>query len=176
MNKHIIITPEQAELIRGKHGKYSRIEPVILPDGNYIVPEACINDPDLISVKNTLNSMRGKEQEIKEIKDTETIQEGTIATAADGLVMCVDEVKQLFSYDLNLPAKAAKTVLVDPDLMTEKEVVKAQTNDADTNIKKLSGNILNYIADLTDGVRTPATDAEVEQLINDGNIIITVET
>lgn len=51
MRNYIIITKEQAEQIRGRHGKYSAIEPVPNPDGNYLVPERCLDDPDLIGIK-----------------------------------------------------------------------------------------------------------------------------
>lgn len=57
MNKHIIITPEQAEQIKGKYGKYSAIEPVPTPDGNYIIPENCLNDADLAAIKATLQAL-----------------------------------------------------------------------------------------------------------------------
>ena len=51
MRNYIIITKEQAEQIRGRHGKYSAIEPVPSPDGNYLVPERCLDDPDLQDIK-----------------------------------------------------------------------------------------------------------------------------
>lgn len=78
-------------------------------------------------------------------------------------------------YPDNLPKIVSADVILDPDFIKESEQIKALTADADTNIIKLAGKIKNYVADLTDGVRTSATDAEVDQLINDGNIIITVE-
>lgn len=51
MRNYIIISKEQAEQIRGRHGKYSAIEPVPSPDGNYLVPERCLDDPDLQEIK-----------------------------------------------------------------------------------------------------------------------------
>lgn len=57
MNEHIIISKQQAESIKGNYGKYSAIEPVLAPDGNYIIPERCLNDADLVSIKSTLESM-----------------------------------------------------------------------------------------------------------------------
>jgi hypothetical protein len=78
-------------------------------------------------------------------------------------------------YPENLPKIVSANVILDPDFIKESEQIKALNADADTNIRKLAGNIRNYVADLTDGVRTESTDAEVEQLIQDGNIIITVE-
>lgn len=56
MNRHIIIDQAKAEQIKGKHGKYSAIEPIPTPDGLFIVPERCISDNDLQSVKTTLES------------------------------------------------------------------------------------------------------------------------
>ena len=57
MRNYIIITKEQAEAIRGRHGKYSAIEPVLSPDGNYLVPERCLDDPDLKDVKDKIQSL-----------------------------------------------------------------------------------------------------------------------
>ena len=54
MRNYIIITKEQADQIRGRHGKYSAIEPMPSPDGNYLVPERCLDDPDLQSIKSTI--------------------------------------------------------------------------------------------------------------------------
>ena len=54
MRNYIIISKEQAEQIRGRHGKYSAIEPVPSPDGNYLVPERCLDDPDLQEIKTTI--------------------------------------------------------------------------------------------------------------------------
>jgi hypothetical protein len=51
LNKHIIIIPQQAEHIKGRYGKYSAIEPVLLPDGNFIIPERCLADADLTEAK-----------------------------------------------------------------------------------------------------------------------------
>lgn len=56
MNEHIIITKAQAENIRGKYGKYSAIEPLPTPDGNYIIPEHCLNDVDLVEIKSAIQS------------------------------------------------------------------------------------------------------------------------
>lgn len=53
---HIIISKEQADAIRGNHGIYSAIEPMLLPDGKFIVPEECLGDIDLVEVKSALES------------------------------------------------------------------------------------------------------------------------
>lgn len=66
---HIIIDKAKADSIRGKHGKYSAIEPVAMPDGNYIVPTACITDPDLVTVKTSLEGMDDVKQDITDLPD-----------------------------------------------------------------------------------------------------------
>ena len=53
---HIVIDKTQADAIRGRHGKYSAIEPIATPDGRFIVPEACLSDADLAEIKLTLES------------------------------------------------------------------------------------------------------------------------
>jgi len=173
MNNHIIITPTQAELIRGNHGKYSAIEPVLTPDDNYIVPEDCINDPDLIYVKEQLQGMKRPDnvQNIKDINEAE-ISTGKLVNH-NGLAVCIDAINQVFSYDTKEQGTVKKSVMTATSLTVDKEQIKALTTDADGNIKKLAGNVKNYVADLTEGTRTQATDTEVEKLINDGNIIIT---
>ena len=76
-------------------------------------------------------------------------------------------------YPADAPKILSVDVLKDNNLIKQSELIKSLDNDADSNIKKLAGKVKNYVADLTEGVRTPATDAEVNQLIADGNIIIT---
>lgn len=66
-------------------------------------------------------------------------------------------------------------IVFDETFEKQVDVISAKNNKADENIKKLAGNIKNYVADLTEGVRTSETDAEVDKLIADGNIIITNE-
>ena len=84
-------------------------------------------------------------------------------------------IEVIKTYPDGLPKIVSADVILDPDFIKESEQIKSLTNDADANIRKLAGNIRNYIADLTDGVRTSATDAEVEQLIADNNILITAQ-
>lgn len=69
MEKILILTPAQANAIKGKHGIYSEIDPITIPDGNYMIPEKCISDPDLISIKETILSMNANTQELDKIPD-----------------------------------------------------------------------------------------------------------
>ncbi|HUX56347.1 MAG TPA: hypothetical protein VMV77_05205 [Bacteroidales bacterium] len=83
MRNYIIITKEQADEIRGRHGRYSAIEPVELPDGNFMVPERCIDDPDLKEVKSKLQEYvkpsRANVQDIRNLpKVGEPIKQGAI--------------------------------------------------------------------------------------------------
>ena len=73
MRNYIIITKEQAEQIRGRHGKYSAIEPVPSPDGNYLVPERCLSDPDLKDIKATIQGYVAPDK--KNIQDIEDLPE-----------------------------------------------------------------------------------------------------
>jgi hypothetical protein len=75
----------------------------------------------------------------------------------------------------DIPIVSNVEVLFDNSFLKQKETISALKGNADENIKKLAGNIKNYIADLTDGVRTSATDLDVQSLIDDNNIIITNE-
>ena len=74
MNTHIIITKEQADQIKGRHGIYSAIEPVPTPDGMFIVPERCLEDPDLSSVKTDLEQIH-EVSEVQEITDLPAVGE-----------------------------------------------------------------------------------------------------
>ena len=70
MRNYIIITKAQADSIRGRHGIYSAIEPVELPDGNFMVPERCIDDPDLKEVKSKLQEyVRPAKTNVQDIED-----------------------------------------------------------------------------------------------------------
>lgn len=83
---HIIINKAKADSIRGKWGKYSAIEPVELPDGNYIVPTACISDPDLVTVKPTLEGMDDVVQQIIDLPAVgQPVEGGKIYRYSDGI-------------------------------------------------------------------------------------------
>lgn len=96
---HIIISAQQAEQIKGKYGKYSAVEPIPLPDGNFIIPERCIDDPDLIEVRQTIIDANGQVQEIIDLPESGQLceanrvyryNEGT-ENGYSGLVICVQE-------------------------------------------------------------------------------------
>ena len=169
MNNHIIITKEQAEIIKGNYGKYSAIDPIQLPDGNFIIPESCLQKSDLAEAHQKINDANGSVQDIKDLKDT--ISSIGIIANHNGLVQNVEA--DLYSFDLNEDAVFDKKLANESAVQIEKENIKSIDNDADNDVKVLAGNVKNYICDLTEGVRTSATDNEVQQLVNDGNLIIT---
>lgn len=95
MNEHIIISKLQADSINGKHGKFSEIEPVATPDGSYIIPERCLNDADLATVKATLESMVTVEN-VKQIEELPLLGQPCLAgrlylynSESSPLVKCV---------------------------------------------------------------------------------------
>ena len=73
MRNYIIISKEQAEKIRGRHGKYSALEPVEFPDGMFGIPERLIDDPEFEDIKDTLKQYQKecKVQDIEDLKEEE---------------------------------------------------------------------------------------------------------
>jgi len=76
MRNYIIISKEQAEAVRGRHGKYSALEPVEFPDGKFAVPERCIDDPEFADIRETLQKYR-KEEIIQDITDLNETSKST---------------------------------------------------------------------------------------------------
>ncbi len=69
MRNYIIISKKQADKVRGRHGKYSALEPVEFPDGRYGIPARCIDDPEFADIKETLEEyQKGEVQEIKDLR------------------------------------------------------------------------------------------------------------
>lgn len=86
MNRHIIITPEQAANIKGKYGKYSAIEPVQTPDGLYIIPERCLSDVDLAEAKAKIEAANGEVQNIIDLPDVgEPVEANRLYKYSEGL-------------------------------------------------------------------------------------------
>ncbi len=65
----IILTSAQAEQIRGRYGSYSAIIPVLLPDGNYMIPEDCKINLDLVDALSIIETMDGNTTEITELPE-----------------------------------------------------------------------------------------------------------
>lgn len=50
----ILLTPVQAEQVRGNHGTYSAIDPIQTEDGNFILPMDVLYDPEHAEVLDKL--------------------------------------------------------------------------------------------------------------------------
>ncbi len=85
----------------------------------------------------------------------------------------IEAIKVKREYSPNLPEIRKVDIIFDHTIIKLPDEIKVLSGDADTNIRKLSGNIKNYVADLRDGKRTNATDKEVDILIADNNVLIT---
>lgn len=112
MNNHLIITKDQANTVRGRYGIYSAIDPILLPDENYIVPEACINDMDLLGAKSVLETMNTNIQPIDDLPVIgETVYSGRTYNYPEGLisgysqfVICVQTHTRMDYYPWDTPA------------------------------------------------------------------------
>jgi len=102
MRNYIIISKEQADAVRGRHGKYSALEPVEFPDGKFAIPERCIDDPEFADIKVTLQKYQ-KEGIVQDIEDLNekseriTIEENKYYLSKDYWV-----VKSLISTTMEL--------------------------------------------------------------------------
>ena len=90
--KHIIITKQQADLIRGRYGLYSEIQPIRTPDGMFIIPERCLTDTDLQDALKKLQQIEKEaiSQEIKEITKVESVEKDKYYTSDFGLIKCIE--------------------------------------------------------------------------------------
>ncbi len=60
----ILLSSEGADLVRGSYGRFSRIEPISLPDGQYMIPERCLSDPALVDAISLIES---NQQDVTEV-------------------------------------------------------------------------------------------------------------
>ncbi len=74
----LILTKEQAERIKGNYGRYSALEPIPLPDGNFMLPEDCLSDPDLKDAWPRLQEAKDQEgtKEVRYLSQVKTIKAG----------------------------------------------------------------------------------------------------
>ena len=129
MRNYIIISKEQADKIRGRHGKYSVCEPVEFPDGNFGIPERLLDDPEYDDIKDTLKQYQ-KEctvQDIEDLKEEEgrDIEEGKYYLSKEYWVVKAKETK---SFKLQ---KGVRLSARTDDFMVKKEI--ADFVDAEKN-------------------------------------------
>lgn len=77
------------------------------------------------------------------------------------------------TYDQNLPQIKSVGIITDNSLIKGSEVITSEILPVDEVIEKVNGGVKNYVIDLSEGSRTTATDTIINQLIADGNVIIT---
>lgn len=96
----LILNKTQADIVRGRHGNYSELQPVLLPDSNYALPEECKDDPDLAEVKDQLSFVTEIQsiEQLPEIGSNGICQAGMLYYYSDpdiesgnysGMVKCV---------------------------------------------------------------------------------------
>jgi hypothetical protein len=64
--KMILLTKEQAEKVRGRHGRYSALDPISTGDGNFMLGMEVLDDPEHDEVLDDL--LKCEEAEIDIIK------------------------------------------------------------------------------------------------------------
>ena len=67
--KVILLTSEQADQVRGRHGKYSALDPILADNGMYILPTDVLDDPEHAEVLKDLEGCKFAEVQIREIID-----------------------------------------------------------------------------------------------------------
>lgn len=87
---HIVIDSAQAELVKGRYGIYSEIQPIATFDGKFIVPTACLTDADLQQAKDKLLQAQssGATVGIIQLPNSGTIYKDSLYQSEDGLVKC----------------------------------------------------------------------------------------
>lgn len=114
MRNYIIISKEQADRVRGRHGEYSALEPVMFPDGMFAIPERCLDDPEFADIKKTLEDYRktGIVQDIVDLNEkalTTAVQKDKYYLSKDYWVVkaLTSEVLSISTVDklIDLPDK-----------------------------------------------------------------------
>jgi hypothetical protein len=62
--KAILLTKEQADKVRGRHGTYSKLDPMVIADGRFILPIEVLTDPEHKEVFNSLGECKYAEIDI----------------------------------------------------------------------------------------------------------------
>lgn len=136
MRNYIIISKKQADKVRGRHGKYSALEPVEFPDGRYGIPARVINDPEFAGIKKTLEEYaKGEVQEIVDLqkKVEEFHLEQGIYLFRDK-VITVEKSLTIRAEDINEKESRARIVSIDTfqkEGGDEKELIRIEEQEAE---------------------------------------------
>jgi len=76
--KLVVLTAEQADKLRGRHGKYSALDPIALPDGMFMIPENCLKDKDLKDAYKKMDDAvkANGMKELNKLSEAETVNAG----------------------------------------------------------------------------------------------------
>jgi hypothetical protein len=140
MRNYIIISKKQADAVRGRHGKYSALEPVEFPDGRYGIPARLINNPEFAGIKKTLEEYaKGEVQEIVDLqKKVEEfhLERGTYLYR--NKVIIVEKPVILRAEDINEKESRARIVSIDTfqkEGGDEKELIKIEEHEKEADIE-----------------------------------------
>lgn len=167
MRHYIIISKKQAEAVRGRHGKYSALEPVEFPDGRYGIPARLINNPEFADIKKTLEEYaKGEVQEIVDLqKKVEEfhLERGTYLYRDK--VITVEKPLTIQAEDINEKESRARIVSIDTfqkEGGDEKELIKIEEHEKESEIEAgkyyLSQDYWVVLAKVTERVSFASVD------------------
>ncbi|HUU99462.1 MAG TPA: hypothetical protein VMW32_00730 [Bacteroidales bacterium] len=99
MEAVIYLTKEQADKVRGRHGKYSALDPIEAEDGNFILPKDVLSDPEHKEVLGELLKCKEAEIEVETIKDEKLSDDDPIA---EKQVIKIKKIKELTAVAPNV--------------------------------------------------------------------------
>jgi len=68
--KAIILNKDQADKVRGNHGKYSALDPIPTDSGMFVLPIEVLDDPEHKEVLNDLGGCKYAEIDLLQVVDT----------------------------------------------------------------------------------------------------------
>lgn len=122
--KLIILTKDQAEIIKGRYGIYSALEPVALPDGMFMLPEHCLNDKDLKDAYKKMNDavkVNGT-KELTELSRATTVKAGEYYI--DDISPVLDDPEEATSNLVKCIKDADKIVVSDVTVFLKMTIIK----------------------------------------------------
>lgn len=88
-NEHIILDSIQANLIKGRSGIYSEIQPIKNFDGKFIIPKRVLDDPDLAGKRSQLLSVASVIAGIKDLPAVgQTVYKDSLYLSENGVIKC----------------------------------------------------------------------------------------
>ena len=111
----VLLNKENADAVRGKHGRFSALDPVAAPNGKFILPKRCLDDPDLADIASTVVENTEEETQILPLPELgeECVagvlykyvdETGTIDENDSGMVQCVQTHNRTEHKPMDIPA------------------------------------------------------------------------